>query len=156
MAYREDIENSLSGQLLIAMPGMADPRFEKSVIFVCAHSADGAMGLIVNKSLDAISFPDLLEQLGVTVSKEGNQIDIQTGGPVESSRGFVLHSPDYIRETTLVVDEDVALTATIDSGFDSHHRYPARYFRRFRSASLYAGPWLCGMGAGTAGYGNPQ
>lgn len=141
MAYREDIENSLSGQLLIAMPGMADPRFEKSVIFVCAHSADGAMGLIVNKSLDAISFPDLLEQLGVTVSKEGNQIDIQTGGPVESSRGFVLHSPDYIRETTLVVDEDVALTATIDI---------------LRAISDGFGPRRCMLALGYAGWGPGQ
>jgi putative transcriptional regulator len=141
MAYREDIENSLSGQLLVAMPGMQDPRFEKSVIFVCAHSADGAMGLIVNKPFDAISFPDLLEQLGVTEYGGGNRIDIQTGGPVESARGFVLHSPDYIREATLVVDEDVALTATIDI---------------LRAIADGFGPERCMLALGYAGWGPGQ
>ncbi len=141
MAYREDIENSLSGQLLVAMPGMQDSRFEKTVIFVCAHSADGAMGLIVNKPFDAVSFPDLLEQLGVTECNSANRIDIQSGGPVEASRGFVLHSPDYIREATLVVDEDVALTATIDI---------------LRAIADGFGPRLCMLALGYAGWGPGQ
>jgi len=141
MAYREDIENSLSGQLLIAMPGMADPRFEKAVIFICAHSSDGAMGLIVNKPFDAISFPDLLEQLGISGCSGSACIDIQSGGPVEMSRGFVLHSPDYIREATLLVDEDVALTATLDI---------------LRAIADGFGPRRCMLALGYAGWGPEQ
>ena len=141
MAYREDIENSLSGQLLVAMPGMQDPRFDKAVIYICAHSADGAMGLVVNKPFNAISFPDLLEQLGVTDYNGANRIEIQSGGPVESSRGFVLHTPDYIREATLVVDEDVALTATIDI---------------LRAIADGFGPRRCLLALGYAGWGPEQ
>ena len=114
MTYRQSIEDSLSGQMLVAMPGMQDPRFEKSVIYLCAHSSEGAMGLVVNKPFEAISFPDLMEQLGIEETPVGERIDVQFGGPVEQSRGFVLHTPDYVREATLVVDEDVALPATID------------------------------------------
>lgn len=100
--------------MLVAMPGMADPRFEKTLIYMCAHSSEGAMGLVVNKPFREITFPDLLEQLGIEEDGGENRIDIHFGGPVEAARGFVLHSPDYVREATLVVDEDVALTATID------------------------------------------
>lgn len=104
----------LAGQLLVAMPGMMDPRFAKTVIYMCAHNADGAMGLVVNKLIESLSFPDLLAQLGIESVGIGDQIKIHFGGPVESSRGFVLHSPDYKRDATLVVDEQVALTATVD------------------------------------------
>lgn len=104
----------LAGQLLVAMPGMMDPRFAKTVIYMCAHNADGAMGLVVNKLIESLSFPDLLAQLGIESVGIGDQIKIHFGGPVESSRGFVLHSPDYRRDATLVVDEQVALTATVD------------------------------------------
>lgn len=104
----------LAGQLLVAMPGMMDPRFTKTVIYMCAHNADGAMGLVVNKLIESLSFPDLLAQLGIESVGIGDQIKIHFGGPVESSRGFVLHSPDYKRDATLVVDEQVALTATVD------------------------------------------
>lgn len=104
----------LAGQLLIAMPGMRDPRFEKTVIYMCAHNADGAMGLVVNRALESLSFPDLLEQLGIETSGTGGKIDIHFGGPVESGRGFVLHSRDYLQDATMVVDHDVALTATVD------------------------------------------
>ncbi len=114
MEYRQDIEHSLLGQLLVAMPGMRDSRFEKTVIYICAHSAEGAMGLVVNKPCDEITFPDLLEQLGIEENGATDRIDLHFGGPVESSRGFVLHSPDYLRDASLVVDEDMALTATID------------------------------------------
>ena len=85
----------LAGQILIAMPGMADPRFERSVIVVCAHSGDGAMGLIVNKPLDDISFSGLLEHLKIPVLAEGRDIRVHLGGPVERVRGFVLHSKDW-------------------------------------------------------------
>ena len=72
------------------------------------------MGLVVNKPLESISFPDLLEQLDITMPPSGEGIEVLFGGPVETGRGFVLHSPDYIHDATMVVDEDVALTATID------------------------------------------
>jgi putative transcriptional regulator len=104
----------LAGQLLIAMPGMRDPRFQKTVIYMCAHNADGAMGLVVNRALDSLSFPDLLEQLGIDSSGVGKQIKVHFGGPVESGRGFVLHTPDYVQDATMVVDREVALTATVD------------------------------------------
>ena len=114
MAYYKDLKSSLSGQLLIAMPSMEDPRFERSVIFVCAHSEDGAMGLIINKPYNAITFSSLLEQLGVSKHDSAKQIDVQLGGPVEVSRGFVLHSQDYIRDASLIVDKELALTASLD------------------------------------------
>ena len=114
MPVIENEENYLSGQLLIAMPGLQDPRFAKTVIFLCAHNADGAMGLVVNREIDAISFPDLLEQLDIEPSGDVEPIRVHFGGPVESGRGFVLHSPDYVQDTTMVVDGEVALTATID------------------------------------------
>ncbi|OHC76108.1 MAG: hypothetical protein A3G18_05665 [Rhodospirillales bacterium RIFCSPLOWO2_12_FULL_58_28] len=105
---------TLTGQLLIAMPGMMDPRFAETIICVCAHGAEGAMGLVINRSLNAMTFPDLLGQLGIEAVGSYEQIIIHSGGPVESGRGFVLHSPDYSRETTLHVNEEVALTATVD------------------------------------------
>ncbi|GAB4388093.1 MAG: YqgE/AlgH family protein [Albidovulum sp.] len=107
---------NLSGKLLIAMPGMGDPRFRQSVIFLCAHSADGAMGLIVNKPAPDIAFGDLLDQLGIEKKSErARAIRVHLGGPVELSRGFVLHSADYgVEGTTLRVDERFAMTATLD------------------------------------------
>ena len=114
MPVIEKDESYLSGQLLVAMPGLQDPRFAKTVIYLCAHNADGAMGLVVNREIDAISFPDLLEQLDIEPSGDVEPIRVHFGGPVESGRGFVLHSPDYVQDTTMVVDTEVALTATID------------------------------------------
>jgi putative transcriptional regulator len=107
-------DSYLSGQLLIAMPSMPDPRFSKTVIYMCAHNAEGAMGLVINRSINSLSFPDLLEQLGIKTTIADQHTRILFGGPVESGRGFVLHSPDYQQETTLVVDTTVALTATVD------------------------------------------
>jgi len=107
-------ESYLVGQLLVAMPGMQDTRFAKTVIYMCAHNAEGAMGLVVNRSLDALSFPDLLEQLEINTSDTMNNIDVHFGGPVETGRGFVLHSPDYLQEGTMVVADGVALTATVE------------------------------------------
>ena len=104
----------LAGQLLVAMPGMRDPRFQKTVIYLCAHNPDGAMGLVINRALESLSFPDMLEQLGIDISGMGERINVHFGGPVESGRGFVLHSQDYLQEATMVVDRDMALTATID------------------------------------------
>ncbi len=104
---------SLAGQLLIAMPQMQDPRFVRSVIFMCAHGAEGAMGLVVNKVIDQPSMADLLQQLGIA-GKGFAAAPVHFGGPVEAERGFVLHSPDYTEDGTLIVDGRVGLTATID------------------------------------------
>lgn len=110
----------LSGQLLLAMPSMTDPRFDGSVIYICTHSEEGAMGLVINKLCDNIDFPDLLSQLNIDhTDDEGTEnsldnITLHEGGPVESGRGFILHSADYVQETTLIISETIALTATID------------------------------------------
>jgi putative transcriptional regulator len=104
----------LTGQLLIAMPQMADPRFAQTVIYMCAHSDDGAMGLVINRPIDSISFPGLLKQLEIDVPGANDQIRVMFGGPVETGRGFVLHSPDYVQESTLMIEGDLGLTATMD------------------------------------------
>lgn len=106
---------ALTGKLLIAMPGMIDPRFEKSVVFLCEHSENGAMGLIVNKPAPQIDGADLLKQLGVEIAPGTRKVGIHFGGPVEHGRGFVLHSRDYASNTsTLQVTESVGMTATLD------------------------------------------
>lgn len=104
----------LTGQLLVAMPQMRDPRFARSVIYMCAHSADGAMGLVVNRRVGAITFDDLLQQLSIGPNRRNDEIRVHFGGPVEQGRGFVLHSSDYQQAGTLRVDDHVALTATLD------------------------------------------
>jgi putative transcriptional regulator len=107
-------EGYLTGRLLIAMPGMRDSRFARSVVYLCAHNAEGAMGLVVNKLLDSVSFEELLQQLGIENRRAGEPISIHFGGPVEAGRGFVLHSADYRQDSTLEVDGRIALTATLD------------------------------------------
>jgi putative transcriptional regulator len=107
-------DGSLTGQLLVAMPHMVDSRFARSVVYLCAHSAEGAMGLVVNRLIDSLSFDSLLDQLGLDTGKHSVDLPVHFGGPVESSRGFVLHSADYVQDSTLVIDGDIALTATID------------------------------------------
>ena len=104
----------LTGQLLVAMPQMRDPRFARSVIYMCAHSADGAMGLVVNRRVGSITFDDLLQQLNIGPNKRIDEIRVHFGGPVEQGRGFVLHSSDYLQSGSLQVDDQVALTATLD------------------------------------------
>jgi putative transcriptional regulator len=103
-----------TGQLLIAMPGMQDERFYKTVIYLCAHSDDGAMGLVLNQVIKGLSFPGLLEQLGIDGGVSDRSVPIHFGGPVESGRGFVLHSNEYQQDATLEVDGDISLTATVD------------------------------------------
>ena len=107
-------EGYLTGQLLIAMPQMSDPRFAHAVIYVCAHNADGAMGLVLNKGVEKPSFPDLLKQLKIEPAENADPIHVMFGGPVETGRGFVLHSADYLQDATLLVDHQVGLTATLD------------------------------------------
>ena len=103
-----------TGQLLIAMPGMQDERFYKTVIYLCAHTDDGAMGLVLNQVIKGLSFPGLLEQLGIDGGVSDRSVPIHFGGPVESGRGFVLHSNEYQQDATLEVDGDISLTATVD------------------------------------------
>lgn len=120
--HRRQRDLYLDGQLLVAMPAMGDPRFARSVIYLCAHSADGAMGIIINQRAPNISFTELLEQLNIVPPQERIRLPsgltamaVHLGGPVEIGRGFVLHSADYFKaESTLPIDESVCLTATID------------------------------------------
>lgn len=105
----------LSGKLLIAMPGMSDPRFSKSVIFMCAHSSEGSMGLIVNKPTPDLKLGDLLDQLEIPRGAGDREIRVHFGGPVELGRGFVLHSADYqLEDATLKVNDTFGMTATHD------------------------------------------
>lgn len=110
----EKAQGFIPGQLLIAMPAMTDPRFERSVIYMCAHTTDGAMGLVLNRLVDSVTFPDLLEQLGIKPLELNDEIRVHFGGPVESGRGFLLHSAEFVLEGTLVVDQAIALTASVD------------------------------------------
>lgn len=105
----------LTGKLIVAMPDMGDPRFAKSVILICAHTDQGAMGLIVNKPMNDFSFSDLLTQLNIAVSPAGRDIRIHFGGPVERGRGFVLHSGEYTGGgATTPVPGGYGMTATLD------------------------------------------
>lgn len=114
MDETESASGYLTGQLLIAMPAMQDPRFARSVIYMCIHSADGAMGLIVNRALESLTFRELLSQLELGIDEFSADIAVQFGGPVEAGRGFVLHSLEYEQNGTIVVDDKVGLTATAD------------------------------------------
>src|SRR5256714_12968277 len=112
----------LDGQMLIAMPAMGDERFARSLIYVCAHSSEGAMGIVVNQAAANIRFPDLLVQLDVIPAAEliqlprkAGTVKVLKGGPVETGRGFVLHSADFfIENSTLPIDNGICLTATLD------------------------------------------
>lgn len=106
---------SLAGQFLVAMPQMLDPRFARSVIYLCAHSEDsGAMGLVINKLLGSLTMGELFKQLDVQSGANVSSSPVHFGGPVEAGRGFVLHTSDYSEEPTLVVDGNIAVTATIE------------------------------------------
>jgi putative transcriptional regulator len=121
-ARKGETSGYLDGQLLIAMPGMSDERFTRSVIYVCAHSDEGAMGIIVNRPAPDLSFPDLLVQLDIIppedvirLPTQAERMQVLRGGPVETGRGFVLHSADFfIDNSTLPIDDGVCLTATVD------------------------------------------
>jgi len=122
MGHNAPDEGYLDGQMLIAMPVMGDPRFERSVIYMCAHSSEGAMGIIVNHPAGSIDFPQLLMQLDIIKSADqikvpdhGEPMQVLKGGPVDTGRGFVLHSSDFfLQDATLRIDEDICLTATVD------------------------------------------
>lgn len=137
----------LDDHFLIAMPGMKDDRFARSVIYVCAHSTEGAMGLIINQA-QKMRFPDLIVQLGIMKEHETIRLPaaardfvVRNGGPVDRSRGFVLHSDDYRVESSLPVSEEVCLTATVDI---------------LRAISAGRGPRQALMALGYSGWGAGQ
>lgn len=107
---------SLIGKCLISSPGMTDDRFDKSIVYICANSKEGSMGIVINRPIFPVKFAELLKQLDINISS--NEVivspDIVYGGPVESSRGFVLHSADYFLASTVIVKDNIAITATLD------------------------------------------
>jgi putative transcriptional regulator len=133
--------DSLTGQLLIAMPAMPDPRFAHSVIFMCMHDERGAMGIIVNQVVDGLAFEKLLEQVGIKDASPKRKIAIHVGGPVETGRGFVLHSSDYGLDSTLDVDGGIRLTQSIEV---------------LKEISRGGGPRRCLLALGYAGWGPGQ
>jgi putative transcriptional regulator len=114
MDFSRDDGGYLTGQLLIAMPSMRDPRFTRTVIYICAHTPEGAMGLVLNRLVGSVTFPDLLAQLSIEQTPEAQQIRVHFGGPVETGRGFVLHTAEYNAAGTMPVNGGVALTASLD------------------------------------------
>ncbi len=134
------LSTSLAGQLLIAMPGLADPRFVQTVVYICAHNHDGAMGLVLNRPLNEPRFVDLIQQLDIEAATP-QDIRICAGGPVEQTRGFVLHSPDWQCEDTLRIDAGSALSTSIDV---------------LRALAIGAGPARSILALGYAGWGSGQ
>lgn len=110
----ENNGNYLTGKCLVAMPNIADDRFENSLIYICSHTKDGAMGFIVNKKLQEFSFADLASQLPIKTVKPVEGIELHQGGPLERVRGFVIHSTDYVKEDTIVIDDKIAISSSID------------------------------------------
>jgi putative transcriptional regulator len=116
----EDASN-LTGRLLLAMPGMADPRFQKAVIFICAHDKNGAMGLVINHVLPGIDMRELLKQLNIkppgenTPAVPSKDADVMNGGPVETARGFLLHSSEFTQDDTIHLDGRFSVTGTVDA-----------------------------------------
>jgi len=106
--------NFLTGKCLVAMPNMQDERFANTLIYICSHSENGAMGFVVNKKIKEFSFTDLANQLPIANISPVVAIDLYQGGPLEKVRGFVLHSTDYIKEDTIVIDEKIAVSSSID------------------------------------------
>ncbi len=132
---------SLTGQILIAMPKMSDPRFNQSVIFLCAHTPEGAMGIILNRPLSKPKFDELLQQLEIEPSPPTRKIRLCTGGPVDNNRGFVLHSPDWVTDGSLEVDGQRVLTASMDI---------------LKAIAEGGGPAQCLLALGYAGWGPGQ
>lgn len=144
---RRQERSFLDNQFLIAMPGMQDERFARTVVYMCAHNEEGAMGLIINR-LQPLPFPDLLVQLGIMDEQEAIRLPprtrdfaVRNGGPVDRSRGFVLHSDDYVVESSMPVSERICLTATVDI---------------LRAISTGSGPRHAIMALGYSGWGAGQ
>ena len=156
----EASDANLTGKILIAMPGMSDPRFERSVVLVCAHSEDGAMGLVLNRPLPEIGFDELLAQLGITADDNMRRIEVRFGGPVEPGRGFVLHKVAEHGddpEGRLRIGQGLAMTTTRDILMDlAHGDGPAQAVLSLGYAGwgpgqleseMLANGWLTGEGA---------
>jgi putative transcriptional regulator len=141
MARSQPSEGYLTGQLLIAMPAMSDPRFAQSVILVCAHTDEGAMGIVVNRPIERPSFDDLLRQLGINPIPPARRIRLCSGGPMENARGFVLHTTDWSGDGSLQVDDRLALTASLDV---------------LKAIAEGGGPRECVLALGYAGWGPGQ
>ncbi len=107
-------ENYLTGKCLVSMPGMNDERFAGSLIYVCSHSRDGAMGFVVNKKIKEFSFADLANQLPINIVRPMTPIDLYQGGPLDKVRGFVLHSTDYLKGDSIVIGEGIAVSSSVD------------------------------------------
>lgn len=134
----------LTGQLLIAMPALRDPRFARTVIFMCAHNDEGAMGLVVNRLIGSISFDALMEELDIAREElpvPWSAPSIHFGGPVETSRGFVLHSADYTSEETITFESHLAMTSTVEI---------------LRDIAIGCGPRQAMLALGYAGWGPGQ
>lgn len=132
----------LTGRLLIATPQMTDVRFQKSVIYICVHNEDGAMGLVINKHVDFITFSQLLGELHLEIKDvDDKKVPIHYGGPVEANRGFVLHSADYAHDTTMKINNQFGLSATLET---------------LDSIANGAGPRKCILALGYAGWGPGQ
>lgn len=109
------LQDNLTGTLLVAMPNMADARFAQSVIYVCGHDTNGAMGLVINKPLESHAVHDLLEQLNIApITADLTKEPVYVGGPIEMGRGFVLHSGDFTRDGTLPISGEIYLSATLE------------------------------------------
>jgi putative transcriptional regulator len=112
---RRNVVSSLTGQLLVAMPQMQDPRFARSIVYLCAHSDDaGALGIVVNKTFDALTISELYAHLNIEAARLNRPQPVHFGGPCDPGRGFVLHSADYRDDGTLDIGDDFAMTATLD------------------------------------------
>ena len=131
----------LTGQILVAMPTLADPSFAQTVILICAHSADGAMGIILNRSLERPSFEGLLQQLDIAPLPPQREIRLCAGGPVENVRGFVVHTTDWVADGTLRVDDGLGLTTSLDI---------------LKAIAQGQGPRECLLALGYAGWGPGQ
>jgi putative transcriptional regulator len=131
----------LTGKIIVSMPSLQDERFFKTVIYMCAHSSDGSMGIIINKKIDYDLYPDLLEQLGIDKPLNNTKLFVRYGGPVESGRGFVLHSDDLIQKESINIQKGVALTST------------AKFFE---DLSVGKGPRNSILALGYAGWGPGQ
>ncbi|MDP1724408.1 MAG: YqgE/AlgH family protein [Alphaproteobacteria bacterium] len=135
-------EKFLTGRLLIATPQMGDPRFVKSVIYICVHNEEGAMGIVINRHVDFITFSQLLNELHLgSDDADDKKVPIHYGGPVEANRGFVLHSNDYTHDSTLHINKDFGLSATLET---------------LDSMAQGKGPTKCILALGYAGWGPGQ
>jgi putative transcriptional regulator len=110
----QSLEGYLNGNILVAMPLVADVRLEQTIVFVCGHDDHGAIGLILNKQLPSVLSSELFKQLHIPYDPAHGNRPLYFGGSVEMNRGFVLHSLDYLTDNTVVVSDDYGVTATVD------------------------------------------